>query len=169
VREVYGIFKAYCTRVGSGPFPTELHDEVGEQIRTQGHEFGSTTGRPRRTGWLDMVALRYAMETNGLTGIALMKADVLCGLPEIKVCEAYEVNGKRTPYVPSNVRELENVKPIYRTFKGWPEFNPKAKGLSELPAEFNAYVEYIEQSLGIPAVTISIGPGRESTILRLMR
>ena len=166
---IIGITKAYTTRVGAGPFPTELHDALGEEIRSKGKEFGATTGRPRRTGWLDMVALRYAMETNGLTGIALMKADVLCGLPEIKVCEAYEINGKRTTYVPSNVRELENAKPVYRTFKGWGEFNPKAKGLSALPAEFNAYVEYIEQSLGIPAVTISIGPERESTILRLLR
>jgi adenylosuccinate synthase len=166
---VIGITKAYTTRVGAGPFPTELHDQLGEDIRARGAEFGATTGRPRRTGWLDMVALRYAMETNGLTGIALMKADVLCGLPEVKVCEAYELSGKRINQVPSNIRDLEAVKPVYRTMAGWGPFPAQAKTLAELPKEFIAYVEYIENSLGIPVVTLSLGPGREQTILRLMR
>ena len=166
---IIGITKAYTTRVGAGPFPTELTDALGEEIRQKGKEFGATTGRPRRTGWLDMVALKYAAETNGLTGIALMKADVLTGLDELKVCVAYEVNGRRTESVPSNIRELENVKPIYKSFKGWKEMNTKAKGLHELPTEFVAYIEYIEATLGIPVVTISIGPGREETITRLMR
>lgn len=166
---IIGITKAYTTRVGAGPFPTELHDSLGEEIRTKGHEFGATTGRPRRTGWLDLVALRYAVETNGLTGLALMKADVLGGLSEIKVCVAYEIDGKTWDTVPSNIRALERVKPVYKSLKGWKELNPRAQGLSELPSEFVAYVEFIENALGIPVVTLSMGPGREETIMRLIR
>ncbi len=164
---VIGITKAYTTRVGTGPFPTELNDAMGEKIRAQGQEFGATTGRPRRTGWLDLVSLRYAVETNGLTGIALMKSDVLAGLGPIKVCVAYEVNGKRIHNVPSNIRTLESVKPVYEELPGWGPLNPHAKGLSELPKEFIAYVEYIETRLGIPVVTLSLGPGREETLQRL--
>ena len=166
---IIGITKAYTTRVGAGPFVTELDDAQGEDIRKRGHEFGATTGRPRRTGWLDMVSLKYAVETNGLTGIALMKADILGGLPEVKIATAYEVDGKEVTSVPSNIRALERAKPIYKTFKGWPALNPKAKGLSDLPHEFVAFIEFIEVSLGIPVVTISFGPGRDETIMRLIR
>lgn len=165
---IVGITKAYTTRVGTGPFPTELHDELGEAIRKKGAEFGATTGRPRRCGWLDLVALRYAVEVNGLTAIALMKADVLAGLKEVKVCVAYEVDGKRMNTIPSNIRALERAKPVYETLKGWSDLPERAKGLSDLPREFAAYVEYLERELKIPVVTVSMGPGREQTLTRLI-
>ena len=165
---IVGITKAYTTRVGTGPFPTELNDALGEEIRKKGSEFGATTGRPRRCGWLDLVALRYAVEVNGLTALALMKADILADLPEVKVCVAYEIDGKRTPHVPSNIRALERAKPVYETLKGWKALPERAKGLSDLPREFAAYVEYLERSLRIPVVTVSMGPGREQTLSRLM-
>lgn len=165
---IVGITKAYTTRVGTGPFPTELNDALGEEIRRKGSEFGATTGRPRRCGWLDLVALRYAVEVNGLTAIALMKADVMAGLKEVKVCVAYEVDGKRVDHVPSNIRALERAKPIYETLPGWTELPKRARGLSDLPREFAAYVEYIERALKVPVVTVSFGPGREETLNRLI-
>ncbi len=168
LNEIVGITKAYTTRVGSGPFPTELHDELGEWIRKQGQEFGATTGRPRRCGWLDLVALRYAVEVNGLTALALMKADVLCGLDEIKVCVGYEVDGKPVYAPPSNIRELERVKPVYETLKGWKTLNSKPKSMSDFPKEFVDYISYIEKKMGIPVITVSIGPGREETLNRLV-
>ena len=164
---IVGITKAYTTRVGTGPFPTELNDALGEQIRTKGKEFGATTGRSRRCGWLDLVALRYAVEVNGLTAIALMKADVLSGLDEIKVCVAYEIDGKRVNHLPANIRAYERAKPVYESLKGWGDLPEKAKGLSDLPREFAAYVEYLERALKIPVVTVSMGPGREQTLMRL--
>lgn len=167
IDHVVGITKAYTTRVGTGPFPTELNDALGEEIRAKGKEFGATTGRPRRTGWLDLVTLRYAVEVNGLTAIALMKADVLAGLKEVKVCVAYEIDGKRVEHVPANIRAFERAKPIYETLPGWGELPGTAKGLSDLPREFAAYVEYIERMLKIPVVTVSMGPGREQTLMRL--
>jgi len=165
---IVGITKAYTTRVGTGPFPTELTGELGEWIRTKGAEFGATTGRPRRCGWLDLVALRYSVEVNGLTALALMKADVLSGLDEVKVCVAYEIDGKRVTDVPSNIRAFERVKPIYETLPGWKQLPERAKGLSDLPCEFAAYVEYLERELRIPVVTVSMGPGREQTLTRLI-
>lgn len=164
---IVGITKAYTTRVGTGPFPTELNDALGEQIRTKGKEFGATTGRSRRCGWLDLVALRYAVEVNGLTAIALMKADVLSGIGEIKVCVAYEIDGKRVNHLPANIRAYERAKPVYESLKGWGELPETAKGLSDLPREFAAYVEYLERALKIPVVTVSMGPGREQTLMRL--
>ncbi|HRK02688.1 MAG TPA: adenylosuccinate synthase [Oligoflexia bacterium] len=168
LEHIVGISKAYTTRVGTGPFPTELADALGEQIRAKGAEFGATTGRPRRCGWLDLVALRYAVEVNGLTAIALMKADVLSGISEIKVCTAYEIDGKRVNTLPANIRAFERAKPVYETLKGWGDLPSTAKGLSDLPREFAAYVEYIERSLGVPVVTVSMGPGREQTLMRMM-
>ncbi|MBI2605061.1 MAG: adenylosuccinate synthase [Deltaproteobacteria bacterium] len=163
---IIGISKAYTTRVGGGPFPTELDNDLGEWIRKQGQEFGATTGRPRRCGWLDLVALKYAVEVNGLTGIALMKADVLSGLEELKVCVAYEVDGARRNTIPSNIRELERVKPVYESLKGWKTLPDRPKTFGEMPDAFRAYVGYIERTLGIPVVTISTGPGREQTLNR---
>jgi adenylosuccinate synthase len=165
---VVGISKAYTTRVGTGPFPTELADDLGEWIRKKGAEFGATTGRPRRCGWLDLVALRYSVEVNGLTALALMKADVLAGLDEIKICTAYEIDGKRVNHVPSNIRAFERVKPVYKSFKGWKDLPERANGLSDLPREFGAYIEYLERELKIPVVTVSMGPGREQTLTRLI-
>lgn len=165
---IVGISKAYTTRVGTGPFPTELANDLGEQIRKKGAEFGATTGRPRRCGWLDLVTLRYAVEVNGLTALALMKADVLSGLDEIKVCVAYEIDGKRVSHAPANIRAFERAKPIYETFKGWRELPERALGLSDLPREFGAYIEYLERQLKIPVVTVSMGPGREQTLTRLI-
>jgi adenylosuccinate synthase len=168
LNHIVGITKAYTTRVGTGPFPTELNNDLGEWIRKKGAEFGATTGRPRRCGWLDLVALRYAVEVNGLTAIALMKADVLGGLDEVKICTAYEIDGKLVHTIPSNIRSFERIKPIYETFKGWPELPQRAKGLSDLPREFTAYIEYLERELKIPVVTVSLGPGREQTLTRLI-
>jgi adenylosuccinate synthase len=165
---IVGITKAYTTRVGTGPFPTELANDLGEWIRKKGAEFGATTGRPRRCGWLDLVALRYAVEVNGLTALALMKADVLGGLDEVKVCTAYELDGKRIQTIPSNIRDYERLKPVYETLKGWKELPERAKGLSDLPREFAAYIEYLERELKVPVVTVSMGPGREQTLTRLI-
>ena len=156
-------------RAWSCSFPTELNDDLGEAIRKKGSEFGATTGRPRRTGWLDLVTLRYAVEVNGLTALALIgKADVLSGLSEVKVCVAYDIDGKRVEHVPSNIKAFERAKPIYETFKGWAELPSTARGLSDLPREFARYVEYLEQTLKIPVVTVSMGPGREQTLTRLI-
>jgi adenylosuccinate synthase len=165
---IVGITKAYTTRVGTGPFPTELNNDLGEWIRKNGAEFGATTGRPRRCGWLDLVALRYAVEVNGLTAIALMKADVLGGLDEVKVCTHYEIDGKRVDHIPSNIRAYERIVPQYVSLKGWGKLPSRAQGLSDLPKEFAAYVEFLERELKIPVVTVSLGPGREETLTRLI-
>ncbi len=167
IEHIIGISKAYATRVGAGPFPTELFDNVGDQIRKQGNEFGSTTGRPRRCGWLDLIALKYAVEVNGLTGITLMKADVLNGMKEVKVCIAYEVDGKKYTQIPSNIRILEKVKPIYESLTCWKTLPDQPKEMNDLPKEFKDYISYIEKFIGVPVVTISTGPGREQTLNRL--
>ncbi len=164
ISEVVGISKAYATRVGTGPFPTELKNDLGEWIRKKGAEFGATTGRPRRCGWLDLVALKYSVETNGLTSIALMKSDILTELEEIKVCVAYEVDGKEVRNIPSNIRKLEEAKPIYKTLKGWKSLPDRPKSKAELPKEFLDYVGFIEEYIKIPIVTLSVGPGREQTL-----
>ncbi|MGE4234256.1 MAG: adenylosuccinate synthase [Bacteriovoracia bacterium] len=168
LEHIVGITKAYTTRVGTGPFPTELNNDLGETIRKKGAEFGATTGRPRRCGWLDLVALRYAVEVNGLTSLAVMKADVLSGLDEVKVCVGYEVDGKMINSVPSNIRTYEKIVPIYKSFKGWKTLPEKAKGLSDLPAELGKYLEFLEHELKIPIVTVSLGPGREQTLQRFI-
>jgi len=162
---IVGVSKAYVTRVGSGPFPTELADAIGEQIRQKGTEFGTTTGRPRRCGWLDLVQLRTAKRLNGLTELALIKLDVLEGLKEIKVCTQYEFNGQKIGEVPFDSNEWENCKPIYKTFKGF-EVNQKAKKLEKLSKGAQQYVRFIEKELRIPVSIVSIGADREQTIVR---
>jgi len=165
IGEVYGIFKAYCTRVGSGPFPTELHDEVGEQIRKAGNEFGSTTGRPRRTGWLDIPALKYAVMINGTSQLLMMKADVLNDFDEIQVCTHYECeDGELTEMFPIEL-SATSVKPIYKSFKGWKSDISQSKTVNDLPQELLEYVRFIEESTGVPVSLISVGPDRSQTIL----
>ena len=158
IGKVIGIFKAYSTRVGSGPFPTELMDATGEHIRQAGREFGSTTGRPRRCGWLDLPALRYAVMINGVTELAMMKADVLCGMDRVKLCNSYRVNGIVTDRVPYDLST--GVEPVYETMPGWGDIS------SELPPALNAYVEHIERAVGVPVRIVSTGPDRAQTLLR---
>jgi adenylosuccinate synthase len=162
---VIGIVKAYTTRVGSGPFPTELHDEIGETLQRQGVEFGATTGRKRRCGWLDMVMIQNAACLNGLTGLAITKLDVLGGLDEIKICTAYEYQGKEIDYFPANLSILEQCKPIYETMRGWKEDISGARSLNELPENAVRYLKRLETLAGIPIQIVSVGPGREETIL----
>ncbi len=161
LQKVFGVFKAYTTRVGSGPFPTELFDETGKFLAEKGHEFGATTGRPRRTGWLDLVALKYAVEINGVESLMMMKADVLTSLETIYVATEYEYAGKKTKDFPF---DLYRVKPVYTSFKGWQEDITGAREISGLPPELLEYVSFIEDYTGVPVSMISVGPGREQTI-----
>lgn len=163
IDEVIGLVKAYTTRVGGGPFPTELHDETGERIRKVGAEFGSVTGRPRRTGWLDLPALRYAASVNGLDGLAITKLDVLTGLDEIQVCVAYDTPRGRTEDFP--IDELGSAKPVYRSFRGWTKNLGAARTLDELPPEARAYLDFIERETACPAVLVSVGSRREETMV----
>ena len=156
--------KAYCTRVGGGPFPTELNDELGERLRKVGDEFGSVTGRPRRTGWLDLPALRYAARVNGLDGIALTKLDVLTGLPKLRVCVAYETPHGEVRELPTS--DLEHATPIYEDFEPWKENLGGAKALGDLPASARAYVKRIEEAAECDAMIVSVGPRRDETIVR---
>jgi len=165
VKEVFGIFKAYTTRVGSGPFPTELFDENGETMAKVGCEFGATTGRPRRCGWLDLVALRYACQVNGVTQLMMMKADVLSGLKILKICTSYNYKGKEIKHLPFNI-ESENVKPIYTEFKGWSEDLTAMEKDSSLPVSLINYIEFLENELKIPIKIVSVGPDRKQTIFR---
>ena len=164
IGEVYGIFKAYCTRVGSGPFPTELFDATGETLRQVGNEFGATTGRPRRCGWLDLVALKYAVMMNGVTGLIMMKSDILNDFDTIKVAVGYEVNGKQVDYFPYEADE--NITPIYREFPGWNCDICNVRDYNEFPEQFKQYVAFIEAECGVPVKIISVGPDREETIIR---
>ena len=163
IDEVVGLVKAYTTRVGAGPFPTELHDDVGERIRKIGQEFGSVTGRPRRTGWLDLPALRYAVRVNGLDALAITKLDVLTGLDEVKVCVAYETKNGRTNDLPMD--ELDTVKPVYQSFPGWKEELGAARAMSDLPKEARTYLEFVEREAECPYILVSVGPGRDETIV----
>ncbi len=165
IGDVFGIFKAYTTRVGSGPFPTELFDEAGETMARVGHEFGATTGRPRRCGWLDLVALRYACQVNGVTQLIMMKGDVLSGFKTLKVCTAYNYKGETIHHLPYNI-EAENVTPIYTEVKGWSEDLTAMTKASELPKAFNDYVAFLEKELNIPITIVSVGPDRKQTIVR---
>jgi adenylosuccinate synthase len=165
IKDVYGIFKAYTTRVGSGPFPTELFDEVGEKMVKIGNEFGSVTGRARRCGWLDLVALKYSCQINGVTELMMMKGDVLSGFDKIMVCTGYKYKGEVITHFPYNI-EPENLEPIYIGFDGWTEDITKVKDFENLPDELKEYIEFIEKELETPIKIISVGPDRTQTILR---
>ncbi len=165
IGKVYGIFKAYCTRVGAGPFPTELNDATGETLRQIGHEFGATTGRPRRTGWLDLVALRYAVMMNGTTSLIMMKSDVLNGLDTIRICVGYRMGGKQIDYFPFEAAG-EPIEPVYRDFKGWQTDISSCRTYDSLPAELKDYIAFIEQQTGVPVDIVSVGPDRDATIYR---
>ena len=166
IGEVYGIFKAYATRVGSGPFPTELEDEVGERMRVEGREFGSTTGRPRRCGWIDLPALKYAMMINGVTQLIMMKADVLNIFDEIQVCTAYEMpDGSMTDQIPFEITDIK-VKPVYETLKGWACSLEGMRDFNELPVALADYIKFLEKHLNLPINFISTGPDREACVLR---
>ncbi len=171
IGEVYGIFKAYCTRVGSGPFPTELLDEVGEEMRREGREFGATTGRPRRCGWLDLPALKYAIMLNGVTQLVMMKVDVLNIFDEIKVCTHYQIAGADgslgalSEQMPYDLVDTD-VTPVYKTFKGWKTSLDSFTSFDDIPVELAAYISFLEESLGLPISFISTGPDREAIIHR---
>ena len=165
IKDVFGIFKAYTTRVGSGPFPTELFDEDGATMARVGHEFGATTGRPRRCGWLDLVALKYACQVNGVTQLMMMKADVLSGFKTLKVATAYKYKGETISHLPYNI-EPENVEPVYTEFKGWAEDLTEMSDAATLPKELNDYIAFLEKELEIPITIVSVGPDRKQTIFR---
>ncbi|HBS28490.1 MAG TPA: adenylosuccinate synthase [Phycisphaerales bacterium] len=166
VQRVVGVMKAYSTRVGGGPFPTELKDATGDRIRERGREYGTTTGRPRRCGWLDLVALRYTTMLNGATGLAIMLLDVLAGLPEIKVCTAYEIGGERVDRFPPDAEPLALARPVFETLAGFDGDLTVARTLADLPAGARRYVEFIERALGVPAEVVSVGPDRAQTIVQ---
>jgi len=165
IGEVFGIFKAYTTRVGSGPFPTELFDKDGETMGRVGNEFGATTGRPRRCGWLDLVALKYAVQVNGVTQLMMMKGDVLSGFKKLKVCTAYNYKGKIINHLPYNIEE-KNLSPIYSEMDGWKEDLTKMTDASQLPKELNDYIDFLEKELDVPIKIVSVGPDRTQTIYR---
>ncbi len=165
IDKVVGISKAYTTRVGGGPFPTELNDELGDRLRKTGDEFGATTGRPRRCGWLDAVVLRYAARVNGLWGLALTKLDVLSGLKSINICTAYELDGEKLTELPQDHEDLEKVKPIYETLPGWDDPLAGARTIEDLPENARRYVRRVEEVCGVPVVCVSVGADRGETIL----
>jgi adenylosuccinate synthase len=165
ITRVIGIVKAYTTRVGSGPFPTELFDEDGEKLRSVGGEFGTTTGRSRRTGWYDALIARYAVRINGLTDFFLTKLDVLTGWEKIPVCVAYEIDGKRVEELPASQTEFHHAKPIYEYLPGWSEDISKARSLNDLPKNARDYVKFLEEISGAPMSAIGVGPGRDETIV----
>ena len=167
VGEVFGIFKAYCTRVGSGPFPTELFDETGAEIRRIGHEYGAVTGRERRCGWIDLVALRYTIMLNGVTQLIMMKSDVLDGFETIKACDAYEVNGQVTRDFPYSIEG--GITPVYTEIKGWNTPMSHLTSEDQFPQEFKDYIAFLEEKLGVPITIVSVGPDREQTIIRNMK
>ncbi|MBP3564160.1 MAG: adenylosuccinate synthase [Alistipes sp.] len=164
IGDVYGIFKAYCTRVGSGPFPTELFDETGKELARIGHEFGAVTGRPRRCGWLDLVALKYAVMVDGVTGLIMMKSDVMDDFDVVKVATAYKVGGEVVDHLPYELND--EIEPVYTEFKGWKTKISGVRHYEDFPAEFKTYVEFIERETGVPVKIISVGPDREETIVR---
>ena len=164
IGDVFGVFKAYCTRVGSGPFPTELFDDDGQQMRDVGHEYGSVTGRPRRCGWIDLVALRYTVMINGVTKLVMMKSDVLDAFETIKVCVAYNINGEETEDMPFDI--CENIEPIFIELPGWKTDMTKMQSEDEFPEEFNNYLSFLEDELGVPIAIVSVGPNRAQTIIR---
>lgn len=166
IGNVIGIFKAYCTRVGMGPFPTELFDEDGQRLRDNGNEYGSTTGRPRRCGWLDLVSLKYSIMVNGVTELTMMKSDVMDDFETIKICTAYKVNGKEVEHVPYEM--TDDIEPVYSEFKGWQTNMTSMTHENEFPEEFNAYIDFIEKETGVPVKVVSVGPNRAQTIDRML-
>jgi adenylosuccinate synthase len=164
IGEVFGIFKAYCTRVGSGPFPTEQINETGETLRNIGHEYGATTGRPRRTGWLDLVALKYAVMIDGVTQLIMTKADVMDTFDTVKVAVAYEIDGKQTKEFPYELSD--SIKPVYKEFKGWKTSISQIRTYEALPVEIKDYIRFIETETGVPVKIVSVGPNRDETITR---
>lgn len=166
VTNVIGIVKAYQTRVGGGPMPTQLDDATGDKIREVGREYGTTTGRPRRCGWLDLVALKYTATVSGATGLSIMLLDVLAGLPELKVCTAYELDGKTVTNFPADIGDLSRVKPVYETLSGFPEDVTECRSYDNLPGAARAYLKFIEDFLGVPIVMVSVGPKRSQSIFR---
>ena len=165
IGDVFGIFKAYTTRVGSGPFPTELFDEYGTQMSKVGNEFGATTGRPRRCGWLDLIALKYACKINGVTKLMMMKTDVLTGFDKVLVCTAYKYRGSTINHLPFDLSD-ESLRPVYSEFEGWSEDLRKMNNIKQLPKNLNKYISFLEDELKIPIVIISVGPDRKETIFR---
>ena len=164
INEVFGIFKAYTTRVGSGPFPTELHDAIGQRMAKVGNEFGATTGRPRRCGWLDLVSLKHSITVNGVTELIMMKGDVLSGIKKIKVCTKYNYKGTNLDYLPFSILE-ENITPIYEVIDGWEEDITKVNTYEDLPLNFKNYIKFLEDRLKLKIKIISVGPDRKQTIL----
>ena len=164
IDRVVGITKAYCTRVGGGPFPTELNDATGELIRKVGAEFGATTGRPRRCGWLDLVALRFAVRASGIAGLALTKLDVLSAVPEVKVCVAYRLDGRELDEPVIDADDMARVEPVYETFAGWGALAPGVRQIDQLPSGARAYISALERMLGVPMDLVSVGPDRNETI-----
>ena len=164
IGNIFGIFKAYCTRVGSGPFPTELLDETGSNLRKLGHEFGATTGRPRRCGWLDLPAMKYSIMINGITNLFMTKADVMSGFKTINICTAYKIDGKICNELPFNNEAI--IEPIYEEFEGWVEDISGFTNFDELPASLKKYIDFIEKQTGVPVTMVSVGPDRKETIFR---
>jgi adenylosuccinate synthase len=163
IKEVLGVTKAYCTRVGSGPFPTELNDETGEKLRQLGNEFGSTTGRPRRCGWIDLVALRFACMINGVTQLVMTKADVMDSLETLSVCNLYKISGKEESQIPFQMSRMD-IEPLYKNFAGWQSDITQLKNFADLPAKMKEYIEYLDTTLGVPVKYISNGPGSDQII-----
>ncbi|MFN8250654.1 MAG: adenylosuccinate synthase [Ferruginibacter sp.] len=164
IKDVFGVSKAYCTRVGSGPFPTELLDETGEQLRKTGNEYGSTTGRPRRCGWIDLVALQFACMVNGVTQIIMTKSDILDNLDELKVCNSYKVNGEEQNMVPFQMNKV-NIEPAYKAFEGWKKDISAIKDYAAMPQQMKTYIAYLNEFLGVPVKYISNGPGRDQIVV----
>ena len=164
IDNIIGIVKAYTTRVGGGPLPTELFDKTGEHLQQKGHEFGTTTSRPRRCGWLDLVVVNHSCMISGVTKLAITKLDVLDGLNKIKVCTHYSLNGKKIDYFPAGIEDVEKCKPVYNEFKGWARIDKKSSKLTDLPKQAQEYLKFIEKTLKTPIAIVSIGPGRKETI-----
>jgi len=164
IGEIFGIFKAYCTRVGCGPFPTELHDETGASLRKLGHEFGATTGRPRRCGWLDLPAMKYSIMINGITQLFMTKADVMSGFKTVKICTSYKVDGKESFELPYGTES--SIEPVYTELEGWSDDIMDKRDFNDLPSSLKKYIEFIEKETGVPVTMVSVGPDREETIFR---
>jgi len=164
IDDIIGIVKAYTTRVGEGPLPTELLDEIGKHLQQKGHEFGTTTSRPRRCGWLDLVVVKHSCMISGITKIAITKLDVLDGLKTVKICTHYMLDGKKIDFFPANIEEAKRCKPVYKDFKGWSKINTSSTKLADLPKEAQDYLKFIEKETGVLIAVVSVGPGRTETI-----